>query len=105
MTLCVIDGKQCQCQPDDGQPCTAGTPAQVQAALNAESMRLRAALAELVACKDLKEWLGKPGSAGEQFNGRDFEAGEAVAEYRRRRPLAWTAARAALGGPNARLSG
>jgi histidine ammonia-lyase len=44
MTLCVIDGKQCQCQPDEGVPCVAGTPAQVQAALNAEAMRLRAAL-------------------------------------------------------------
>ena len=33
MTLCVINGKQCQCQPDEGVPCAAGTPAQVQAAL------------------------------------------------------------------------
>ena len=41
MTLCVIDGKQCQCQPDDGVACDAGTPAQVQAALNLEVMALR----------------------------------------------------------------
>ncbi len=45
MTLCVIDCKQCQCQPDEGVPCDAGTPAQVQAALNAEIMKQRAAMA------------------------------------------------------------
>ena len=33
MTLCVIDGKQCVCQPDEGMACPNGTPAQVQAAL------------------------------------------------------------------------
>ena len=38
MTLCVIDGKQCVCQPDEGMPCPNGTPAQVQAALNAALM-------------------------------------------------------------------
>lgn len=47
MTRCVIDGKQCQCQPSDGQPCTFGTPAAVQAALNSEIMALRAELTAL----------------------------------------------------------
>ena len=41
MTLCVIDGKQCQCQPNEGVACDAGTAAEVQAALNAEIMALR----------------------------------------------------------------
>jgi hypothetical protein len=41
MTLCVIDGKQCQCQPDEGVPCTAGSAAEVQAKLNAEIMLLQ----------------------------------------------------------------
>ena len=48
MTLCVIDGKQCQCQPDEGVPCVEGTPAQVQAAMCAEVMKYR---------KDAKRYL------------------------------------------------
>ncbi len=44
MSACVIDGKQCQCQPSEGVPCVSGTPAQVQAALHAD---LAKALEEL----------------------------------------------------------
>lgn len=36
MTLCVISGKQCQCQPDEGVACDEGSPAEVQEALRAE---------------------------------------------------------------------
>lgn len=46
MTACVIDGKPCQCQPDEGMACPHGTPAEVQAALNAEVIRLRALSAQ-----------------------------------------------------------
>jgi hypothetical protein len=56
----------------------------------------REALAELVYLKDLKDWMCKSGSANESFRGRDFAAGEVVAEYKRRQPLAWERARAAL---------
>ena len=41
MTKCAVNSGPCCCQPDDGTPCPNGTPAQVQAALNAESMALR----------------------------------------------------------------
>ena len=47
MTQCVMRAGHCQCQPDDGMACPHGTPAQVQAALNREIMRLRARVAEL----------------------------------------------------------
>ena len=44
MTLCVINGKQCQCQPDDGVACDAGMAAEVQDALR---KRQRADLQDL----------------------------------------------------------
>ncbi len=47
MTLCVIDQRQCQCQPEDGTPCHAGTPALVQAALNAHAMALQSEIERL----------------------------------------------------------
>lgn len=56
----------------------------------------RAALIELVELQDLKDWLKSPGSADAKFKGHEFECGEAAAEYRRRLPLAWDAARAAV---------
>jgi hypothetical protein len=55
---------------------------------DAEIERLRAALAELVALKDLKDatpWLG----GGQEMDATYFD-------YLRRKPLAWEAARAAL---------
>ena len=55
----------------------------------AEPTALREALAELVACKDLKERIEA------NFGARP----EQKAEYARRQPLAWEAARAALAAP------
>lgn len=70
--------------------------------LRAEIRRLRTALAELVAVKDLKErtealhFAGPLSAAGESW-GDEYEAGRK--EYLHRQPAAWDAARAAL-GPN-----
>jgi len=62
--------------------------------LREERDRLRAALAELVACKDLKEQVAQL-NAERPFPMHAFQLAEAA--YNRRRPLAWGAARAALG--------
>lgn len=73
-------------------------PADIDAAIAAfaahpstpeNSNPLREALAELVACKDLKERLEKLHNMG---RGTDWDA------YHRRQPLAWEAARRALSG-------
>lgn len=47
MTLCVMDRKQCCCQPDEGVACPAGTAAQVQDKLNAELSSLKKQVAAL----------------------------------------------------------
>jgi len=60
---------------------------------------LREALAELVACKDLKERIDAIVAAEEcniAYNQRFLEWQELTREYSRRKPLAWSAARAAL---------
>lgn len=85
MTLCVIDGKQCRCQPDEGAPCTAGTPAQVQAALNAELMHLRAALevsqAATAAAVSKAQWQARTNA---ELNALDSEVRRLRAEACRR---------------------
>lgn len=53
------------------------------------------ALRELVACKDLKDSLDA--AIPDKFTGHTVEHYERVAEYQRRKPLAWAAARKALG--------
>jgi hypothetical protein len=61
----------------------------------AEIERLRAALTELVACKDLKDRLDSPGIA-------DLDSGRLPTMrrgYDSRKPRAWAAARAALEKP------
>ena len=59
----------------------------------AEAARLRAALAELVACEDLKDIAdGFPAESLRDYARRH----EAYYEYHRRQPLAWAEARAAL---------
>lgn len=68
-------------------------------------MNAREALAELVALKDLKDRFSFDVGAG--LTWRNFEA---KADYERRQPLAWAAARAviaeqpAVGGPEPRWS-
>lgn len=57
--------------------------------LQAEAARLRAALAELVACKDLIDSI-------EHADMGDPAEEAVLAEYARRKPLAWAAARKAL---------
>jgi hypothetical protein len=51
---------------------------------------VRAALAELVACKDLKD------RAEQAVRASSVGSHQLLAEYKRRQPLAWAAARAAL---------
>jgi hypothetical protein len=34
VSLCIVNGHQCDCQPDSGTPCHYGTAADVQARLN-----------------------------------------------------------------------
>lgn len=65
-----------------------------------EPTALRAALEELVALKDLKELAAREYS-GLYENSTDyaharFKHAERIADYERRKPIAWTAARAAL---------
>lgn len=62
MTYCVMKVGHCQCQPDEGMACPHGTPAEVQAALNKEIMRLRAALVEV------GEWGNQEGSVAEEYD-------------------------------------
>ncbi len=61
-----------------------------RAAAEGEAARLRAALAELVALKDMKDRLKQLHEMG---HGTDYE------NYYKRKPLAWAAARAALEPP------
>ncbi len=53
--------------------------------------KMRAALAELVACKDLKDRLD---AAFKSAHASLAQIGSMEEEYRRRKPLAWAAARA-----------
>ena len=56
----------------------------------------REALTELVACKDLKErieWLEKAATRGRLTDNESEELKDSIAEYARRKPLAWQAAR------------
>jgi len=63
------------------------------------SIRVREALAELVALKDLKDRIESADLA--TYGMADAEAAQALAEeYQRRKPKAWDAARAVLLGPN-----
>lgn len=81
---------------------TIGCAAQMLEVQAAEIERLRAALAELVAVKDLKErtealhFAGPSGTAGDGWKDL-YEAGRR--DYLRRQPAAWDAARDVL-GPN-----
>lgn len=59
--------------------------------VKAEALRLEDALRELVACKDLKEAI-----ASDPSEERTPEFDSMVAEYNRRKPLAWKAARAEI---------
>lgn len=60
----------------------------------AELSRMRTALEELIACKDLKDAIDNNDSDGID---RTFaELDDMVKDYERRKPLAWKAARAAI---------
>lgn len=59
MTICVMGGKYCCCQPDDGVACPFGTPTEVQAALNTEGMRRSAEIERLRADRDCEKRLRK----------------------------------------------
>lgn len=75
-----VRGAGCQCS--DAEAC----------AFVRDRDRLRAALTELVACKDLKDRVEVLNHDRE----RGAEWKEAFNEYARRKPLAWAAARAAI---------
>lgn len=63
---------------------------------------MREALAELVACKDLNDWLGSE----ESFREENFDRWKTGhVEYARRKPLAWEKARAALASEPAPQAG